>query len=172
MRRAVMTPENSSELCASEQKLGDDTASGTALTSPAAPSHRQLIRFLMVGGTTVGIDFLSYSILLVFGASIDVSKIVGFLVGTVFAYFANRLWTFQEHRVVGNRIMSFVGLYGTTLLVNVLANRATIWIFSILGINQHLSLGIAFLIATGLSATLNFVGMKYIVFRAHEDPLS
>jgi putative flippase GtrA len=62
------------------------------------------------------------------------------------------------------RFTVFTLLYLSTLIVNVVSNEIVLKLTS--QING--SLMIAFLIATSLSATLNFIGMKYIVFNAQK----
>ncbi|WP_204271600.1 GtrA family protein, partial [Escherichia coli] len=56
--------------------------------------------------------------------------------------------------------LRFVAVYLTTLLVNVGANTATV---AVMG-HDRIGLATAFLVATAISAALNFIGMKYLVF--------
>lgn len=124
---------------------------------------QELIKFLFVGSFTVLIDFLAYSGLIWADIiEINTAKGVSFIIGTIFAYFANRLWTF-DHK--GSHLASawrFGLLYALTLGTNILVNAATLrWFVLSPNIMQ-----IAFLVATGTSATLNFLGMKYYVFRS------
>jgi len=61
---------------------------------------RELGVFLVVGSLTVLFDFMTYrGLVWTSWLGIDLAKALGFLAGTLFAYFANRLWTFghQEH---------------------------------------------------------------------------
>ena len=122
----------------------------------------EVARFLIVGGTTVLIDLIYYFILIYMGFDTPLSKGVSFSVGAVFAYFANRNYTFQSSMGGFFRFTVFILLYLSTLAVNVVSNEIVLKLTS--QING--SLMISFLIATSLSATLNFVGMKYIVFKA------
>ena len=122
----------------------------------------EFARFLIVGGTTVLIDLIFYFTLIYMGFDTSLSKGVSFSVGTVFAYFANRNYTFQSSMGGFFRFTVFTLLYLSTLVVNVASNEIVLKLTS--QINS--SLIIAFLIATSLSATLNFIGMKYIVFNA------
>ena len=124
----------------------------------------EVARFLIVGGTTVLIDLICYFILIYMGFDIPLSKGVSFSVGTVFAYFANRNYTFQSSMGGFFRFTLFILLYLSTLVVNVVSNEIVLKLTS--QIND--SLMIAFLIATFLSATLNFIGMKYIIFNAQK----
>jgi putative flippase GtrA len=119
----------------------------------------ELGRFLIVGGTTVAIDLASYRLLLWIGLAVALAKGLGFIAGTIFAYHANRLWTFAAE---GGRwrFAGFLALYAITLGVNVGVNSGALLL---LGVGE-LALAIAFLAATGASATLNFLGMKFLVF--------
>ena len=54
-------------------------------------------RFLLVGSTSVLIDFIVYLFLLfVLGLETKISKGIGFSSGALFAYFANRKFTFNS----------------------------------------------------------------------------
>ena len=124
----------------------------------------EVARFLIVGGTTVLIDLICYFILIYTGFDTPLSKGISFSIGTVFAYFANRNYTFKSSTAGFFKFSVFTLLYLSTLVVNVVSNEIVLRLTS--QING--SLMIAFLIATSLSATLNFIGMKYIVFNAQK----
>ncbi|HTP63366.1 MAG TPA: GtrA family protein [Burkholderiales bacterium] len=117
-------------------------------------------RFLVVGGCTAAIDFLCYHALLWGGFATDPAKGTSFVVGTVFAWFANRSYTFSAAGGL-RRFAGFLLLYAGTLVLNVAANRIVLELLPASRIAIHL----AFIIATGLSAAANFVGMKFLVFR-------
>ena len=122
--------------------------------------------FLIVGTLTVLIDLLTYRLFLWSGAfGVDISKGVGYLVGTSFAYIANRIWTFGYKRHVARSIMRFVLLYSLTLSANVAINALTIKVLDRVSGVFYL----AFLTATATSAALNFIGMKLFVFRTERD---
>ena len=125
----------------------------------------EVTRFLIVGGITVLIDLICYFILIYMGFDTFLSKGVSFSVGTVFAYFANRNYTFKssENRLIGFAV--FTLLYTSTLLINIFTNEFVLNLTSLI----DSSLMLAFLCATSLSATINFLGMKYIVFRTHNQ---
>jgi putative flippase GtrA len=119
----------------------------------------ELGRFAVVGSTTVLIDLVWYLVLLFLGIPRPAAKSVSFAAGTVYAYFANRAWTFRSHGSPW-RFTGFVALYVTTLVVNVVVNQAVLGLLT----DDGISLGLAFLAATGTSATLNFLGLKFLVF--------
>ena len=118
-------------------------------------------RFLIVGITSVAIDFVIYLLLLFLGFETDLAKAVSFINGAIFAYFANRGYTFQSKRKGLLRFILFSALYILTLAINVGTDGL---VLSILGTAQFFII-FAFLIATGLSAIINYIGMKYIIFR-------
>ena len=124
---------------------------------------RELGVFLTVGALTVLFDFLTYRGLVWTGwFSVDIAKALGFLTGTLFAYFANRIWTFGHLEHAPGSVWRFALLYTITLSANVLVNAGCLALFSAISI----AIQAAFLIATGVSAALNFLGMKLFVFKA------
>ena len=123
---------------------------------------RELAIFLVVGALTVLVDFVSYRGLIGFGVmAVDMAKATGFLIGTLFAYFANRFWTFGHKPHVPGSAWRFAVLYASTLGANVLINSLTLKLFA----DAVAAISLAFLVATGVSASLNFLGMKFFVFR-------
>lgn len=132
----------------------------------------QLIIFLIVGLLTILIDFLVYRSLLylnLFGIdSANMAKGLSFIVGTIFAYFANRFWTFNNRNASVGSIGRFILVYICGLSFNVLGNHlCTNWLSNILRTPESV-IAISFLFATSISATLNFIGMKFFVFTDHE----
>lgn len=124
--------------------------------------RRELPAFLVVGGTTVLVDYLSYRMLSFAGMQpVALAKALGFIAGTLFAYLANRYVTFLAHRqpVLGT-LWRFGILYTLTLAVNVLLND---WLLRVLPPLAG-PVTVAFVGATAASAALNFIGMKHFVF--------
>lgn len=123
---------------------------------------RQFTTFLVVGALTVLIDFLVYRALIWSPwLNIDTSKAVGFLAGTLFAYFANKVWTFGQQTHTPGSAWRFALLYSVTLGANILVNACGLVILA----DLPFAMQGAFLAATGVSAALNFLGMKFIVFK-------
>jgi putative flippase GtrA len=119
-------------------------------------------RFLLIGSTTALIDFIIYLFLLVIlDLETEISKGVGFSSGALFAYFANRGYTFNSSTKGLFAFSLFWALYIMTLSVNITTNELSL---SYLG-KDSFGIGLSLIIATGLSALLNFIGMKYLVFR-------
>jgi putative flippase GtrA len=124
---------------------------------------RELFIFLIIGSLTALIDFASYRCLILLSLTTNLAKTLGFLTGTIFSYSANRLWTFNRQNHSLKSLWRFVILYSCTLNANVLINYATL---VLLIKKTSFATYIAFLVATAISAILNFIGMKFFVFKA------
>jgi putative flippase GtrA len=114
--------------------------------------------FALVGSSTVLIDFISYRGMAMFsGIDVSAAKAVAFIVGSLFAYCANRFWTFGNKPHAQGSAWRFGVLYSSTLGSNVLINSQALKLLS----NDLF----AFAVATVTSATINFIGMKAYVFK-------
>ena len=123
---------------------------------------KELTVFVVVGVITVLIDFIVYNVLVEFRLSdVNVAKGVGFVSGTIFSYFMHRIWTFGHKTHKPRTVWRYVLLYMSTLGVNVSINS---FILTFLLEFQFIIL-LAFLIATGASTILNFIGMKWFVYK-------
>ena len=119
-----------------------------------------IIRFLIVGTVTVIIDYSFYCYLLSIGLSIYLAKGIGFFTGTIFSYFANKFWTFSNVKKKSASLWRFILTYALNLVINVTLNTSILYML----VPSSFSIIFAFVFATGISATLNFLGMKYFVF--------
>ena len=120
----------------------------------------ELSKFLVVGCLTVALDFMVYrGLTYFFLCGISLAKAIGFISGCIFAYFANRYWTFNQQATHSGSLWRFIIVYAVGLFANVFINASFLssW-------GNPAALYVAFLIATGVSATLNFMGMKWFVF--------
>jgi putative flippase GtrA len=117
---------------------------------------KEVKRFLVAGFSAVGTDMITYYLMLNLLYH-DIAKACSFLLGTIVAFVINKYWTFEKHKKSYKEILRFGVLYSTTLGANVLTNRF------VLDISEIVFL--AFLIATGVSTALNFIGQKWWVFK-------
>ena len=117
---------------------------------------KELKRFLVAGVSAVGTGLVTYYILLNF-LSHDVAKAMSFLLGTVVAFIINKYWTFEKHEKSYKEMMKFGILYSLTLGANVMTNNIVLEYTSLIFL--------AFLVATGVSTVLNFIGQKFWVFK-------
>jgi putative flippase GtrA len=125
---------------------------------------KQIRRFIVIGVLSVLTDFAVYTLLTRLGLIWDVSKGVSYVSGMVVGFIGNKLWTFESARRSPAEPITYILLYTTTLGVNVLVNRLVILVVSA-WLPPEAVKGLAFLVATGVTTVLNFVGMKWITFR-------
>lgn len=125
--------------------------------------RRELVIFLIVGVAAVLVDFLTYHGLVNFQVmEVDIAKLTGFLTGTIFAYFGNRFWTFSQRSRAKGSAWRFATLYAFTLGANVLTNAISLKLLA----DMTLAFQVAFVLATGVSASLNFLGLRLFVFKS------
>ena len=134
------------------------------LVSYLKASNLYVIRFAVVGVLTVAIDFLLYQFLLSMGFIVPIAKGAGFLTGSIFSYFANKLFTFQAAKAP-HRYLRFSFVYVFGLFLNIFINEVTL---ILLGQSQT-SLLVGFTLATLFSATSNFLGIKHYVFTIRQN---
>ena len=123
------------------------------------------VGFFIVGGLiSVIIDFIVYFFAAPFLGTF-LGKIVGYYSGVIFSFIFNRYVTFGKNlnfdeRKTGNHIARYTILLTFTMLINSCINE-------ILYLNLETShkFAISFVIATGISMNLNFIFMKYWVFK-------
>ena len=120
-----------------------------------------LLRFMVTGVLAVSIDGGTYFVLLHLGSPVSVAKAAGFIAGALFAYFANRFWAFTDAVNSKKSFMPFVLLYSTSIVLNVSVNRAGLW--------AQADLAVSWFVATACSAALNYLGMRFFVFRKAES---
>lgn len=122
-------------------------------------TRKQLARFLIVGFTSVAVDFAFYAALTRLSWHADVAKAVSYLTGVIVGFCGNKWWTFESTRRSAAEPIAYLACYAVTLIANVLCNRSVLALFG-----ESASLW-AFLVATGVTTVLNFIGMKFITFR-------
>ncbi|WP_372765842.1 GtrA family protein [Lutibacter sp.] len=140
-----------------------------------SPLKKQLVKFTLIGLLAVSIDLLFYFILLHMlpekllqvVSNEAVSKSISFMCGMTVTYFLNKFWTWKKKDRSGKRVFKFAVLYGIALLINVGSNSALLYV-----LYQYRNLVdlpfkyfIAFVGASGLSASVSFMGQKFWVFK-------
>ncbi|EKQ50527.1 MULTISPECIES: GtrA family protein [unclassified Clostridium] len=118
---------------------------------------KELLRFLVGGGSAVLVDYIVYRVLLSFGIDTAVSKAVSFICGSIVGFIINKLWTFESKNFSKSEIFRYIILYTITAGINAWINNIVLYLFSIQVF--------AFLCATGVSTVLNFLGQKFFVFK-------
>ena len=116
----------------------------------------QIQRFILAGISAVFTDFLIYYLLQNF-IIIDIAKGISFISGTFVSFFINKYWTFEKNKKSLMELIYFLILYFSSMMINVYVNKLVLVNFEIMIL--------AFVIATGISAVINFLGMKYLIFK-------
>ena len=121
----------------------------------------ELRKFLLVGITSVLVDLIIYYFLFKIGIYISFAKAISFLIGTVYSYFFNKIWTFRA--IGGKKIFfKFIFVYLIALNINIFINK---FIIDLISFDYYMRIIIAFLISTIISAIFNFVCIKKFVFK-------
>lgn len=118
---------------------------------------KEVIRFLVGGGTAVIVDFILYHVFQKIGIEVDLAKGISFFCGAGVGFCINKLWTFQSKTFSKSECIRYVILYSITACINAAINKAVLTTVNISFI--------AFLAATGVSTVLNFLGQKFFVFQ-------
>lgn len=117
---------------------------------------KELLKFLVGGGSAVITDFIIYFFLK--GAlGVSAAKGISFVCGSAAGFIINKLWTFESKRFMYVEIIRYAVLYAFSAMVNTVANH--------LVLNVTGSIIVAFLVATCFSTVINFIGQKFFVFR-------
>lgn len=119
----------------------------------------EMIRFTTVGIFAVAIDFIVYFVLIFFFPHLTIfSKALSYICGNIVSFVGNRQFVFyasENHPL--KQILPFTLLYGSTLIINNVINE---WILNLYGIKL-----LAWFIATAVAVSINFLGLKFIVFK-------
>ncbi len=122
---------------------------------------KEILKFLVGGGSAVLTDALVYWLLQKAGMDLSAAKAISFVCGSIVGFIINKLWTFQAKRFSFAEILRYCILYTCTALINTGVNYAVLYF---VGIQIF-----AFLCATGVSTILNFLGQKFFVFRKGKE---
>lgn len=123
----------------------------------------ELKKFLFVGTIAVCLDWGIYLTLTnFFGVEAVLSKAMSYMIGTIFALIANARLVFQSD-LVPVILLKHLLLYTFSLLANTLV--IAFW-KSNYSSDSHIREGAALLTATFVSTVINFVGMRFWVFKS------
>ncbi|MDN6478200.1 MAG: GtrA family protein [Corynebacterium variabile] len=135
---------------------------GTVTVS--VPLVTQLFRFICTGVVGAVVDFGSTYLLSLVGLSHAGSKTVGFILGTLTAYFINRRWTFQA-APSRKRFVATMCSYLLTYLVQLGLFLVCIPWLEDHGFSDFWTQAISFVIAQGTATVLNFIIQRWVIFR-------
>lgn len=123
---------------------------------------KQLIRFLIIGVFAVGVDFVVYFGLLFIlpGIPTAISKAISYICGMVVSFLGHRTFVFQAgDQHAKHQVLPFILLYGSSLVANNLVNQV------VLSLSEIKIL--AWFLAICASTTMNYLGMKFGVFKVN-----
>lgn len=118
---------------------------------------RQMLRFLVGGGTAVFVDFITYWMLLKLQVPVELAKACSYILGASVGFIINKFYTFESKKLAAREIICYIVLY----TVSAFLNSGTNYLVLLIMTNKN----IAFLAATGVSTIVNFIGQKFFVFR-------
>ena len=121
-------------------------------------SFLEIYRFLIVGICSVSIDFLFYYLFIYLDfLDPNVSKRISFIIGAIFAFYANRHYVFRVDEKKISQDLMFSFLYFTSFILNSLVHDYIL-------LMSNLTF-LSFLCATFVSTVTNFTGQKFIIFK-------
>ena len=118
---------------------------------------KEILKFLIGGGTAVIVDFLTYKIFMILGIERTIAKTLSFICGSIVGFIINKYWTFKSSKFEIKEILKYIVLYIVTAFINSQVNKYILLLFE--------SEMFAFLCATGVSTILNFLGQKFLIFK-------
>jgi len=126
----------------------------------------KFIIFLMGGVLSFSLDWISFLIMITFfGIEFNISKLISFLLGTLFAFYFNSRFTFRKNLYIIN-FYKFLSIYFFSMIINILIFSQ----FSSRDLpNLELRIFMGLFIATTASASMNYFGIKYFVFNGSRD---
>ncbi|WP_341912061.1 GtrA family protein [Ferrovibrio terrae] len=128
-----------------------------------AKLYGEVGRFIIVGLLTVGLDFACYLLLMAASVPVVPAKIASFLLGGLFSYSANRWFTFRVSHGRHQLLKSYA-VFTVTLCVNSVINYGVLLLIG----RDPIAIVAAFVMATGVSAALNFIGLRYWALAASD----
>lgn len=144
-------------------------------------SRKQIVKYIIIGISAVLVDLVVYYGTSFFLESLSIAKALGFITGSFYTFFLNKLWTWKDKRKTGvNQLSKFFAIYGVSLLINVSVNEIFLKLLpyyelfiqinnttiqDLFNITLQLDKLFAFVFATIMSAIWNFFGQKYWVFK-------
>ncbi|WP_026453500.1 GtrA family protein [Saccharomonospora iraqiensis] len=139
---------------------GSRTTGTVGASSPGLLT--QVLRFVLIGGFCALVDSGIYWLLLQAGLWVHLAKALSFIAGTTTAFFLNRRFTFTGAQKGGaGQLGGFVLLYTVTFFVNVGTNALALHLLP----DLRWRVALAWVLAQGTATTINFIMLKWVVFR-------
>ena len=127
--------------------------------------NKQFRSFFIVGIIAFSIDISFYYFLTSVEVSVNISKGISFLLGTVFGYFVNSIFTFKVLSLRTILFLRYLGVYILSMILNIFINeQAFIFLHKSMITDQMVKL-FSVIFATICSMIFNFVSLKLYVYR-------
>ena len=118
---------------------------------------KQFFSFFSIGIVSFIIDFTFYNIFFyVFKIDVNLSKAFSYIMGFINSYVFNKKITFKSQAKGFREPIAFLFLYLSSMVVNYFTHKFLI---------EFYSGYIPFFGATSLSVIINFLGLKFLVFK-------
>ncbi len=127
--------------------------------------NKQFRSFFIVGIIAFSIDISFYYFLTSIEVSVNISKGISFLLGTVFGYFVNSIFTFKVLSLRTILFLRYLGVYILSMILNIFINEQVfIFLHKSMITDQMVKL-FSVIFATICSMIFNFVSLKLYVYR-------
>ena len=127
--------------------------------------YKQFRSFFIVGIIAFSIDISFYYFLTSIEVSVNISKGISFLLGTVFGYFVNSIFTFKVLSLKTILFLRYLGVYILSMILNIFINEQVfIFLHKSMITDQMVKL-FSVIFATICSMIFNFVSLKLYVYR-------
>ncbi|MDR0523791.1 MAG: GtrA family protein [Candidatus Methanoplasma sp.] len=129
--------------------------------------HREFAMYIICGGFTILVSWLSYAVFVWAGIDLNVSNVASWVCGVTFAFVVNKWLVFSSKSVEASVIAKELGsFFGARILTGVIAAFMFPALLglgmdqSVFGVAGDLAKGVT----SGLEIALNYVLSKYLVF--------
>jgi putative flippase GtrA len=116
----------------------------------------QIGRWILVGGTSVSLDWAIFALVYLASNSILLSNTISIFLSSTFNFACHKRWTFQDNGKFSDRTARYI----LNQFVNYLVSTVLIKTLSLSGVNPILLKPIVISIV----APVNFLSLKYFVF--------
>ena len=124
--------------------------------------NREIGFFLINGFIAVIIAYTVYMVLILASLDIYFSSLISYFSAIFYGYIANKKITFKSRDKISlANVIKYVGLHLCTMVIYVYLNSY----FVVMLEEYKFSLLIAFILPISLTATLNFWGLRFWVFK-------
>jgi putative flippase GtrA len=119
-------------------------------------------KFVITGILANIINFIFYFLFFKFGATVNLSSIIGYISGLTVSFYFSKTWVFQEQKNSTLRMYSSffliyaLGGLGMTILIDYFTNH------------YFLDFKISWIFGALFAVINNFLGLKFIVFKNKE----